>query len=113
MNTEKFNALKQVRETLNTITAKLPDLPANSVERDKLEDANAELEALVWQIIHEDIVAINDQLQGSAFKLKEISEKLKDKNDDLNEICMKIENASKVVKAIADIASIAGNAGIL
>jgi predicted phage tail protein len=113
MNTEKLNTLKQVRETYNIITVIIPDLPANSLEREKLEEAGNELESLVWNIIHEDIASVTDQLQNSAAKLQNISDNLKSVNDNLNDISEKIEKTSKVVKAIADMASIAGSAGLI
>ena len=113
MNTEILSTLKQVRATLNLITEKIPDLPANSEERNQLEEAVTEMEALMWKMIHSDIVAVTEDLQSSAAKLKDISGKLKSVNDELNDISLKIEKTSVVVKAIADIASIAGSAGLI
>jgi DNA repair ATPase RecN len=113
MNTDKQKTLKQVRDTLNTVTSLLPDLPVNSRERDKLEDAVDELEALLRKMINEDIVGITNELQNSAVKLQVLSDNLKSVNHELNTLSDKIEKTSQIVKAIADVASFAGSSGLI
>jgi hypothetical protein len=113
MNTEAFNALKQVREVANELQMMLNDTSLTLDERFLLEQVLSNLYELEDIIIELTLQAMVDKINESNESLKKLIADMKHESDNIAKFAATVQKVSDVVGVFAQITEKAIDAGLV
>jgi hypothetical protein len=113
MNTEAFNALKQVREVANELQMMLNDTSLTRDERFLLEQVLSNLYELEDIIIELTLQAMVDKINESNESLKKLIADMKHESDNIAKFAATVQKVSDVVGVLAQITEKAIDAGLV
>lgn len=100
MHADKTLSLIEARNTLNQVNLKIPSFPIGHESRELLEQMVLELESLIWQLVHEDINEVMEDLISHQHQLKELNKNLDAGSESLEKIRKMIENVSQLIGSL-------------
>lgn len=112
MDTALTLLLKAVTEAKATLIAER-NKPENDLIRDRLIDSIFELDQLANDIILLDIAQHAATLQADADRLRELSKTINATSDQLAHIASVLDNITKKVDAVVQVAAILSSAGLI
>lgn len=113
MNTEKLNAIKEIKAAKNELQDKASELDAGSAERSKIETAIGQLEGVIWDLVNEELKDIVDQLKNESESLKTLAGQIKQAHEDLEEFGEKVEKVAKIISGLVEMVEAGIKAGII
>ncbi|MBC7890196.1 MAG: hypothetical protein H7Z13_20160 [Ferruginibacter sp.] len=113
MNTESMNALKQVREVINTVQIELNDPSLTKAEKSLLADALINLNKLEDVIINNFLQEMVDKINSSNGDLKKLIADMEASTVRIAQFSNTIKKISDTVGVLAEITAKAMSAGIL
>lgn len=112
-NTERLRAIQFVREAREAVGSARFDSALSVEERQKLEQANIELNNLEGELILREIRERVDALTNDCARLEALAKDMKQSAEKLKAIAEMIEKAAKAVAVLVEIASKASGAGLI
>ncbi|NOQ75093.1 MAG: hypothetical protein GQ574_23975 [Crocinitomix sp.] len=113
MNTEKLNAIKEIKAAISEIELDLSNYERFSDERTILEKALGDLEVLVWKMVNQDLKGMTTELSQYNKKLKQLSVDIKETDKSLKKIGERIAQIAKITAALVKMVETAIKAGLM
>ena len=112
VNTERLNAIRQVRQALDAVASARFDPALPTADRQQLETAYGALDEVEGGLILQEIADRLDALRSDSAKLGGLAKKMAQSAQRLQVIVDLIDKAAKAIGTLADLAAKASSAGL-
>ncbi len=112
-NTERLEAIRQVRAALTAVTGARFDPNLSSADREQLESAYRQLDDLEDALIMQELSSRLEALKSDSAALGALAEQIRGRAASLQTVADLIEKAAKGVGVLVEIAARAASAGLI